>query len=570
MIVYSIEGLISAIGAASGAPSIYRHLPDPIEGNVDFKVPSDVARGLAAVAVLIAESQNNNNTTAVEVEYGVSRYKLLRLRQWIAKSKFKRINPVGIHYRLVLDGATWEVSKHEEHAMLEVFGKTQELDDEKEDKDVAIDDYVMPESVIYIKEEDVYAYYSNKMKKLLRFPGGLIRDMKTDYSNSGSKMSLNEIARKYSIPRNYFHELKTVFGWTHDQSIYTPEELVQEDLQAEKFRATEALERRAMERFQKIEYGDLIKKARNWDNLKLGVLDPFLEAIKQLPPVSQKVDRLVLKSINVLKPGKLASVVTPFDLHYGKQEWSFHEDEKGYSMSEFEDLVTDTTADLIRSIAGHKLKKIFLPIGHDFFNVTNDAHTTSHGTPQDMSGNFIQMITGGSRLCVTMIEMYRRVADEIDVIWVPGNHDREASIAALLYAKGTYHDCKQVKVHIGQECRAYVRWEGNLFGNIHGDGIKMPDLPRIMASEVRSAWGAALNTMWFTGHLHFEKMTDIFGTQIFQAPSLSGTDRWHHRKLYEGSRRSLEAYILHESAGKIHQDSVPLPKQESRSLLIEA
>jgi len=403
---------------------------------------------------------------------------------------------------------------------------------------------------------------------MLRFAGSIMREIKTDYSNDGESLTLNQIARKYGLPRAYVIDMKRTFGWTHDQSIFTAEELLEEDLESQEFRAVETLERQAMNRFQKVEDKEVRKKAKMYDDLVMGLFNPISEALKDLPPLESNIERIVNKPSIIFKPGNRLAVATPFDLHYGKKGWSFHEDEPGYSMKEARDLVLDLSADLIRPASGYGLERIILPLGHDFFHVANWNKTTTNGTPQDMDGNFVEMVLGGSDLMLEMVEMYRRLAP-VTVVWVPGNHDRETSLTGLMYLKGRYADISDVDVFVGHEARAYVHWKNNLIGNVHGDGTKRNDLPQIMAAEVREQWGNVRNTMWFTGHRHFEQMTDLMGTQIFQEQSICGSDSWHHRKGYVGSRRALDMYIVHEDAGKIHQDTLPVaPKSVSKSLLI--
>ena len=70
-----------------------------------------------------------------------------------------------------------------------------------------------------------------------------------------------------------------------------------------------------------------------------------------------------------------------------------------------------------------------------------------------------------------------------------------------------------------------------------------------MAAEAPELWSKAKYKAFFTGHLHHEMVKDINGVQVFQMPSLSGSDRWHHNTGYEGSTRSLHAYVVHKEKG---------------------
>jgi hypothetical protein len=127
----------------------------------------------------------------------------------------------------------------------------------------------MPEDVYYDRQSDVYVYYSARSKGMVRVPGDVIREMKADYSSQkGRVMTINEMARKYEMPRAYFKELKTKLGWTHDSSIYTPEELVDWGTDHLRERATEARERKAMLITQRDRGRNTRDKVRRWDALK--------------------------------------------------------------------------------------------------------------------------------------------------------------------------------------------------------------------------------------------------------------------------------------------------------------
>jgi hypothetical protein len=70
-----------------------------------------------------------------------------------------------------------------------------------------------------------------------------------------------------------------------------------------------------------------------------------------------------------------------------------------------------------------------------------------------------------------------------------------------------------------------------------------------MATEAKELWSKANFKAFFTGHLHHELVKDNKGVKVYQMPSLSGSDRWHHYNGYVGSERGLAAYLIHETKG---------------------
>jgi hypothetical protein len=163
--------------------------------------------------------------------------------------------------------------------------------------------------------------------------------------------------------------------------------------------------------------------------------------------------------------------------------------------------------------------------------------------------------------------MLRQVA-HVDIVWVPGNHDPESSMTAAIYLMAKYEDVEDVDVHLRPGVRTYLKWENNLMGHIHGDAFKNEKLVQVMANEVRKAWGSVQNSMWFSGHLHHEKTLDVFGTHIFQAPTLCGKGRWDFKKGYS-ARRSLDAYITHAERGMVAHHSAPMIEEVAPELLVD-
>jgi hypothetical protein len=578
LLAYGRSDLLVATTAANARslpPVVANILPLASEGVTFDELPQDVARALVAIAVIAEATENHEGvmrhmTDKADLPY----FRCWRLDKWFNSPEC----PFDGSYLVCeaeIDDFVWRLTLQETSIVIEFsdtelsdvegFGGDAEGDDLPE---VLDEEYVLPEGVTHIQETDEYIYWSTKEKKLVRLPGAKVRAIKTDYSRQGgAALTVNQIARTYGIPRAYVLEMIRKFGWTHDSSILTAEELLEGNENEWDRRAVEAIERKALVRAEKLELREVNKKARMWDDFAVSVIDPLITAIRESTPTVHQVPKIDLSGLQILKRGKLAAVLTLFDLHYGKKGWAFELNGEGYSMSECEALVFEKVHEIIAYIVHHRLTKLFVPIGHDFFHVMSIQHRTTNDTPQDMDGTFLQMLLGGSRLFVKVIELLRQVC-EVHIIWVPGNHDHESSMSAALYAAATYEDATDVHVHLNPGVRAYIQWEKNLMGHIHGDGFKKPDLPRIMAQEVRKAWGETHNAMWFVGHLHHEQLTDIFGTQVFQAAALAGTDRWHFKKGFVGARRSLDAYIIHETSGKIHHDSAPV-KEQGPTLLIQ-
>jgi hypothetical protein len=72
----------------------------------------------------------------------------------------------------------------------------------------------------------------------------------------------------------------------------------------------------------------------------------------------------------------------------------------------------------------------------------------------------------------------------VDVLIVPGNHDRERMFYAGAALECWYHGSPNVLVDNGAQLRKYYSLGKNLIGFTHGSEEKFTMLPGIMAHEV--------------------------------------------------------------------------------------
>ena len=395
-------------------------------------------------------------------------------------------------------------------------------------------------SYYYDESKDLYIVYIKN--KPYKFTGTIIRDMKSRYSNmDGSPESVNQICRNFEIPRNIFVQIKTILGWSHDSEPFTDEEMMSRD---EEEMVKDALQKRKFSFFQKFtrqEEKMIRDAANNWWAFKGLTLNPLIEKLKDTlaEPIVPKME---------LRDGDpCALVISPFDLHYGKYAWSGEVREE-YSRALARELLLTKTQELMVDILKYNIEKIIVPVGSDFFHIDTMNGTTTKGTPQDCDGTFIQIMVEGQQLMIEFIEMLRRVAD-VEIILTAGNHDFKLSHVLLQHLGAYYRTCEDVNVIKCHQFRQYFSYGNTLMGFTHGDSTKLSDLPYKMANESPELWAKTKHRAFFTGHLHHEMVKDYLGVKVFQMPSLSGSDRWHHNNGYEGSTRSLHAYVIHQENG---------------------
>lgn len=180
----------------------------------------------------------------------------------------------------------------------------------------------------------------------------------------------------------------------------------------------------------------------------------------------------------------------------------------------------------------------------------NPKHTTTAGTPQDMDGTFVEMASEGNKIMIEFIDTLKQIAP-VEVYLCVGNHDYTMSHQLLEVVQAWYKDDKEVMVSNQRRDRTYAQYGKTMLGFTHGDGPKYKDLPNLMMRDDREIYATSNFHALFHGHLHHEVVRDVNGVKLYQMPSLSGSDRWHHKKGYEYSIRGLVAYLVHPEQGVV-------------------
>lgn len=416
-----------------------------------------------------------------------------------------------------------------------------DVEDEKEMKTSLKDNYEFDENFSYDEAKDVYFFYFST--KPLRFTGTIIREMKSKYSNMISpSLTINEIAREFKIPRAYVLKIKTILGWTHDSDPYTNEELLVNNVDD---MVDDLLQRKKFELYQKYNREDdkLTKEAaQKWYNFTSNTVNPLLEKMGEIR-ADYVVPRLKLEDTEE----EVVCVISPFDLHYGKYAWDGDTNDN-YNRSIAKERLLDKTAQLLNNVVKFNVVKFIVAVGSDFFHIDNFENSTTRGTKQDVDGTVTQIMAEGNLLMVEFIDILRQIAP-VELLMAAGNHDNILSVTLQLYLSAYYRDTPDVFLHNKLTDRQYTKYGDTLIGFTHGDGPKLDKLPGLMASEESKLWGETKHRVFFVGHLHSEVIKDVNGVKIYQMPSLSGTDKWHHKQGYVNSVKGMSAYIIDKTSG---------------------
>jgi hypothetical protein len=406
----------------------------------------------------------------------------------------------------------------------------------------------------YDSEEDLYITYLPIANQMIKLAGEVHRDMKKAYSDDGNGMNMKDMSRTFGFPELWLSDYVKSHGWSHNMDIWTDEEIESRSEDSLVFELVENKRNDVLDRANRKFWKGITNDADRMRNLDITFLNEFREALseKNLAPKTPKIRKMA-------KAAPYSVVISPTDLHFGQGCWI---DETGthFDTKEARKRLIERTENLITRLPSRP-DKIFVATGSDWFHVDNEEGTTTKGTPQDISTSPSDIFMDGCSLAREHIELLRTVSP-VEVIFMRGNHDRHSALALMMYLSAVYENTPDVTVIANPMLRQYAKWGNNLIGFTHGDGVKGQDLPLLMASEERKAWGECEHHVWFHGHLHHQRLLEKGGTTVIQLPSLSGNDRWHYRKGHVLARAGICAHLLDKELGLIGNLFAPVVSDE--------
>jgi hypothetical protein len=329
----------------------------------------------------------------------------------------------------------------------------------------------------------------------------------------------------------------------------TVEDAVAENIQT--------MKRETYKKTEKAKWAEIMRGWQNWNNFHHNVLKPFenhIEAvISERPPVRYTVPKAEKKTYNL--------IVGLTDQHYTK----LAADDFGniiYNREIARTRIFESQKDLIEAVQMYGIpEKITVMVGSDGMHIDNPMQTTTAGTPQANATDGIWHIEIGNYLDIQLdyIDLFANIAP-VDVVIVPGNHDKNTSYLMGTFLK-KYYQKVDTKVQVIQSMnseRTFVPY-GEKFCLVfqHGDNVSTNKMDKemhkvIMAEAFR--WGIkSLDTVFyhFSGHLHHENAVDLGGNVIrIILPAFCPPDQWHARSQYVGTQLQTLNTLIDKNRGR--------------------
>ena len=243
-------------------------------------------------------------------------------------------------------------------------------------------------------------------------------------------------------------------------------------------------------------------------------VDAFLKAIGEKVEKFEYIPRNLDNASDMLE-------IPLFDMHWGVAFMDHYES------------TLNSILDLIRS---HPWKRIIIPFGQDFFH--NDSIVngqTTKGTVIEKV-DMTRAVKEGRKFMCAIIENAIECADEVRVLYSPGNHDRSISwmfMQVLLERYGPE------VVDDSLEYRKAFTYGKNAIMLTHGDSKQATskNLAHIFPIAFPEEFANAVVREVHAGHLHREGEEDVYGVMVRRLSSGNRTDEWSDREDFIGAHK---------------------------------
>lgn len=277
---------------------------------------------------------------------------------------------------------------------------------------------------------------------------------------------------------------------------------------------------------------------------------------------SIKLPKIPARKLRKVESGKqkIAGVISLQDLHFGKP-----------GNENMGDIVIDHLAKLMaKTPQGYSFEKIFFVLGGDLLNADTFEGTTTKGTIIENSERTTLAYVKAFEAMAMAIDLLSEFSETVEVVYIPGNHDRLSSFHLAHAIKESFKDRSDVRVDLDYLERKVKVYGDNFFGFEHGD-VAQRNGGMVWPTEFPLQWGSTTSRYVFTGHVHKNKTMAVTtaneesGLFIKVLPSLSTTDYYHYKNKWTMNRRSsiVEYYDPTMGLCGMAMESLPIDDTES-------
>jgi hypothetical protein len=262
-------------------------------------------------------------------------------------------------------------------------------------------------------------------------------------------------------------------------------------------------------------------------------------------PTYTKVDPIHLNSVST---EKVCGVISLQDLHFGKPG------------NENMEKIMDTALLYLvgKAYKNYHLDKIVFIIGPDTLNMDTFDGTTTKGTPVENSEVATKAYIKAFDAVCNGINRLKQFCDKLEVVFIPGNHDRLSSYHMIHAASQVFRNDYDISFNVEYAERKVIVYGKNMIAVEHGD-VSSKNNPLVYAVEFPTEWGNSTHRILYTGHYHGRKTKEViteneeqgFVTRII--PALTSSDYYHYHNKWTGNQRAAIMHIHEADKGLISE-----------------
>jgi UDP-2,3-diacylglucosamine pyrophosphatase LpxH len=262
-------------------------------------------------------------------------------------------------------------------------------------------------------------------------------------------------------------------------------------------------------------------------------------------PSFPKIDPIHLNSDST---EKVCGVISLQDLHFGKPG--------NENMGDIMD--TALTYLVGKAYRNYHLDKIIFIVGPDTLNMDTFDGTTTKGTPVENSEVATKAYLKAFDAVCKGINKLKQFCENLEVVFVPGNHDRLSSYHMIHAAAQVFRNDFNITFNVEYSERKVLTYGKCMIAVEHGDKTSKNN-PLVYAVEFPTEWGNTTHRILYTGHYHGRKTKEViteneeqgFVTRII--PALTSSDYYHYHNKWTGNQRSAIMHIHDANKGLISE-----------------
>lgn len=204
---------------------------------------------------------------------------------------------------------------------------------------------------------------------------------------------------------------------------------------------------------------------------------------------------------------------------------------------------------LAKSSIGTDLEKVYYILGSDLFNSEWTGMTTK-GTPQQNIGSYHNSFKSIADHEIEVINSLLLYSDQVEVIYVPGNHDEFVGWHLVTLLEAHFRNQKNLKFNTSPDYTKYIKYSNTAICFNHGDVMKPEKIAQNFPIEFKKEWSNCDHYIVMVGDKHHQHIKSIGSIQFYQLPALSkAISSWDQKNGYTTGLAEMTGFLIREEKG---------------------